>query len=181
MTNWFRSLVNRRIGCALAICLAGQGSFAQDNAELALARQVLTDIQMRSINENVEYCGYIGFDAAGELIATRPTRGEKASCLADEPVDIGLITASYHTHGAFSPDYYNEVPSADDIEGDELEGVDGYVATPGGRLWYVDTNDMVVSQICGLGCLPADANFIAGNMGVIAPSYAYRDLVKLLE
>ena len=43
-----------------------------------------------------------------------------------------------------------------DIEADEDEGVDGFVATPGGRLWYVDTKDMIVRQLCSLNCLPQD-------------------------
>ncbi len=101
--------------------------------------------------------------------------------MSDDPTNIEVITASYHTHGAFSTSYYNEVPSVDDIEGDEAEGIDGWVATPGGRLWYIDTEDMVLSQICGIGCLPKDPRFIKGDMGHIAQSYTYFELVDVFE
>ena len=181
MTSCLRNLANKRLLIVPILGFAAHGVAAQDGIEQAFAQELLAGVQMRSITENAEYCGYIGFDKAGELVASPPTRGDAESCLADDPANIDVITASYHTHGAYSPNYYNEVPSTDDIEGDEEEGIDGYVATPGGRLWYVDTGDMVISQICGLGCLPADVNFVPGDMGKIAPSYRYEDLVALLE
>lgn len=155
-------------------------AFAQP-AEVALIRKTFAWLNPISIAEKVEFCGYVGFDANGELAISEPTRGDEASCLADEPTELEIVLASYHTHGQFSPDYFNEVPSVTDIEGDEDEGIDGWVATPGGRLWFVDTTDMVVSQICGIGCLPADPNFVAGDMGRIAQSYRYTELVKLLD
>jgi hypothetical protein len=39
---------------------------------------------------------------------------------------------------------------------------------------------MVTSQLCGIGCLPHDANFIDGADGIILQSYSYRDLVRKL-
>jgi len=156
-------------------------ALAQSAEENALIRRVFAELQPISIRENVEYCGYVGFSADGQLIASRATRGDEGSCLADDPRDIEVITASYHTHGAYSPDYYNEVPSGDDMEGDEEEGIDGWVATPGGRLWYIDTEDMVTYQVCGIGCLPSDPRFVRGDMGQIDQSYRYRDLVRLLD
>jgi hypothetical protein len=67
------------------------------------------------------------------------------------------------------------------MEGDEEEGIDGWVATPGGRLWHIDTEDMVTYQVCGIGCLPSDPRFVRGDMGQIDQSYRYRDLVRLLD
>ena len=124
------------ISIATALLGTATAVLAQDNgtAELDLVRAVLAQLQPISIAENVEYCGYIGFDDEGTLTATKATQGDTGSCLADEPDDLAVIVASYHTHGGYSSDYFNEVPSADDIEGDEAEGIDGYVATPGGRL-----------------------------------------------
>ncbi|MEO0851346.1 MAG: DUF4329 domain-containing protein, partial [Pseudomonadota bacterium] len=75
----------------------------------------------------------------------------------------------------------HEVPSVSDMEGDADEGIDGYVATPGGRLWYIDTEDMVTYQICGRGCLPQDPAFTAFPDGWIAESYSYDQLVDYLE
>ncbi len=165
----------------LALVLAASPGLAQDGAELALAKQVLADLNPVSIRENREYCGYIGFDAAGRLVHSQPARGDLESCEPDDPLELEVIVASYHTHAAYSPDYYNELPSAEDMEGDEAEGIDGYVATPGGRLWYIDTEDMVISQICGIGCLPKDPDFVAGDLGIIAQSYEYDELVIKLE
>ena len=147
----------------------------------ALIRSVFADLNPTSIEQNVEFCGYIGFTADGELAYSQPTRGDEGSCLSDDPTNLELITASYHTHGGFSPDYSSELPSGTDMEGNEDEGIDGWVATPGGRLWYIDTTDMVTFQICGIGCLPSDPEFIAGDSGIIEQSYSYDDLVIKLD
>lgn len=170
-----------RILTGFALCLFPVGASAQSAAEEALIREVFETLNRRSIVENVEYCGYVGFNDDGALVVSRPTKGDESTCLSDDPEDIAVITASYHTHGAYSPDYYNELPSGDDMEGDEAEGIDGWVATPGGRLWYIDTADMVTFQVCGLGCLPSDPDFIAGDLGIIAPSYSYDELIVKLD
>lgn len=154
---------------------------AQSSDEEALMRATFTDLNPISIDQNVEFCGYLGFTADGELTVSPPTRGDEGSCLADEPENLELVIASYHTHGGFSPDYSNELPSGTDMEGDEDEGIDGWVATPGGRLWYIDTTDMVTRQICGIGCLPSAPEFVAGETGIIEQSYAYDDLVVKLD
>lgn len=163
------------------LLLAPCAAAAQSAAEDALIRQVFARLQPVSFRENVEYCGYVGLDHDGRLVASPATRGDEGSCLFEEPTEIAVITASYHTHGAYSPDYYNEVPSGDDMEGDEEEGIDGWVATPGGRLWYIDTEDMIARQVCGIGCLSADPGFVAGDMGHIELSYSYADLVRVLD
>lgn len=154
---------------------------AQSAEEEALVRDIFETLNPISINDKVEYCGYIGFDENGDLAYSPPTRGDEGSCLADDPVNLSTVTTSYHTHGQYHPDYYNETPSGTDMEGDEDEGIDGWVATPGGRLWYIDTTDMETYQVCGIGCLPADPDFVVGDMGVIEQSYSYDDLVIFLE
>ena len=162
------------IGCA---------SMAQAQArdEVAFVKALFARVQPLSIASDREYCGYIGLDDDGNLAASAPRKGRQDTCRPNDPDELSVVLASYHTHGAYSEEFYNEVPSGDDMEGDEAEGIDGWVATPGGRLWYIDSEDMVTSQICGLGCLPADPDFVAGDMGDIAPSYSYDDLVVLLE
>lgn len=165
----------------IVAALAPASAVAQSTAKVALVKSIFADLQPVSFAQNVEYCGYVGFDANGDLLASPPTRGDEGSCLADDPVGVALITASYHTYGGHSPDYINEIPSGEDMEGDADEGIDGYVATPGGRLWYIDSVDMIASQLCGIGCLPKDTAFIAGEGGPIADSYSYDDLVIRLE
>ncbi|MCI2400443.1 DUF4329 domain-containing protein [Aliiroseovarius subalbicans] len=172
----------RALVSGLVVLLAVTGSaLALDSREVAFVKSVFAQLQPISIRKNREYCGYIGYDAGGQLIASKANRGRKGSCRADDPVGMEVIIASYHTHGAFSTRYFNEIPSGDDMEGDEAEGIDGWVATPGGRLWYIDSQDMVTSQICGIGCLPMDPDFIKGDMGLVAQSYSYEQLVRRLE
>lgn len=166
---------------ALIAAFAPVATFAQSIDEEALMRATFADLNPQSIAENVEYCGYLGFTVDGELAVSTPTRGDEGSCLSDDPANLDLIIASYHTHGAHSPDYSSELPSGTDMEGDEDEGIDGWVATPGGRLWHIDTTDMITRQICGIGCIPADPDFVIGGSGIIAQSYGYDDLVIKLD
>ena len=167
----------------LAVALAVLPTFAmaQDTEEVALIKATFDAVQAASIAQNVEFCGYVGFDAAGKLVATPATRGDEGSCLSDDPVGLEVITASYHSHGAHSADYFNEVPSGADMEGDADEGIDGYVATPAGRLSYIDSVDMVASQLCGVGCLRADPAFDPADDPDVALSYSYDELVVKLD
>ena len=156
-------------------------ALAQASDEIALVRQIFAQIQPLSFRDNREYCGYIGLNAEGQLTATPATRGRVDSCFAADPDELEILYASYHTHGGYVPEDAVEVPSGEDVEGDADEGVDGYVATPGGRLWYIDTEDMVISQICGIGCLPSDPRFLPGASANVAPSYSYDQLVRFLD
>lgn len=144
--------------------------------ELAFATAILTALQIRSFNENREYCGYLGRDSAGRLISTRHSAGSEASCYLPA-IPAGMtVLASYHTHGTYSPIYASEFPTTMDIETDRADGVDGYIATPGGRLWYVDSDAMTVRQLCGPGCLPQDPSYRPDEAGQIRTAYTYRDL-----
>ncbi len=167
--------------CCAAMISVPSLVMAQSIDEEALMRAVFAELNPISIAANIEHCGYVGFTADGELAVSPPTPGDTSSCLADDPDNLELVVASYHTHAAFSPDYSSELPSGTDMEGDEDEGIDGWVATPGGRLWYIDSTDMVTWQVCGIGCLPSDPEFIAGDSGIIEESYSYDDLVIKLD
>lgn len=153
-------------------------AFAQSGTEQRLVRSVLNQLQPLSFDANREYCGFIGYDDQGRLRAGRARGGGRDDCTPRLPVGLEII-ASYHTHGGFDPGADSEIPSVDDIEADEADGVDGWVATPGGRLWYIDTQDMVVSQICGLECLHSDPTFQQGLQGRIRQSYQYEELLIL--
>jgi len=154
-------------------------AIAQDTAEAALAKATLTALQEPSFAANREFCGYLFRDTDGILKATPASEGAESYCEPELPDDDAVIVASYHTHGAFEYDTPAEFPSVDDIEADEAEGIDGYLTTPGGRFWYVDTTDMIVSQICGVGCVTQDPAFEGGLDGDIAASYTYEDLLAL--
>ena len=151
---------------------------AQDAAELALAREVLTTLQPLSFRKMREYCGYLALDRTGRLVATDPVPGDMASCAAAFPQDLAVV-ASYHTHGTFNEGYFNEMPSTIDIESDSAFYLNGFVVTPGGRFWYIDGRDRTARQICGVGCLPAAPLFRKGTEGVVADTYTYDDLRRL--
>lgn len=163
------------------LCVLPVWAAAQSIDEEALMRATLSDLNEQSFIEGVEFCGYVGFTADGELAISEPTKGDESSCLSDEPENLELLVASYHTHGDFSTEYSSETPSGTDMEGDEAEGIDGWVSTPGGRIWYIDTTDMLTFQICGIGCIAQDPDFIEGDDGFIAEQYTYDELVERLE
>jgi hypothetical protein len=164
----------------LSLLCAAVPASGQDSAEVAFVRGLFAALQPLSTVQNREYCGYIGYDAEGRLTATAPERGRAHSCEMEWPEDIEVI-ASYHTQGGFDRNAWSEVPSIEDMEGDEADGIDGYVATPGGRLWYIDSSDMVASLICGIGCLPMDEDFRPGVDGDIQDVYSYDELLEKLE
>ena len=45
--------------------------------------------------------------------------------------------------------------------------VNGWVSTPGGRLWFVDGRSGALRQICGRGCLPVDPGFVPEEHGPV--------------
>ena len=142
--------------------------------------EIFQDLQPLSFGKRREYCGFLCYDSEGRLTATEPVLGTEASCPLDWPGDMDVI-ASYHTHGAFDFAYHNELPSDTDMLSDQSLGVDGWIATPGGRLWYVDSDRMVTKQACGVGCLPIAPNFYKSQAGDIAKKYTYAELVERLN
>ncbi|MFZ3584902.1 DUF4329 domain-containing protein [Loktanella sp. DJP18] len=155
-----------------------QPAAGQDAEELELAREVLTDLQAPSFMKKREYCGFLALTRQGELIATDPVAGDMASCAAVYPVDVAVV-ASFHTHGNFDEGYFNEMPSTIDIESDSESFINGYVATPGGRFWYIDGRLKVTHQICGVGCLPVAPLFSKATDDAVAQAYTYDDLRRL--
>lgn len=136
---------------------------AQSNSERKalnkLALETLNAIQARSIRRNIEFCGLLGYDASGKLTATKPRRGRRHSCNpGNEPRGFEVL-ASYHTHGGYIADVDSEVPSVDDLEADIDEGIDGYIGTPGGRVWLNRFDRQTATLLCGLGCIRSDPKF----------------------
>jgi hypothetical protein len=168
-----------RLFLAIFLLFPAGTLLAQDAAERVIAQEVLTRLQPLSFAKGREYCGYIGYWADGTLGATPPMAGDQASCSAIFPRDMAVIS-SYHTHGDFDAQYFNELPSVTDVESDAKFYMNGYIATPGGRMWYIDSRLKIATQICGLGCLPQSAKFQKGKDGQVAVSYTFDELrVKL--
>ena len=144
--------------------------------EVAVARAALSVAQARSFRENREFCGYLGYDRHGNVAIGPMTRGQRDECSPLWPDDLDVV-ASWHTHAGYDSGAWSEVPTVIDIEADEAEGIDGYVATPGGRFWFVDTTAMEVVRMCPRGCVPGDPRFVPGSEGEIAHSYSYADML----
>lgn len=170
----------RRIpfGALLALCLSAPVS-AQSREEADFMIQFLTRLQPQSFAKRSEYCGFLGRDANGALVASEPVQGNRDSCPLQWPRDMAVI-ASYHTHGRFDFAYHNELPSGVDMLNDQGLGVNGWIATPGGRLWFVNAERMVAKQVCGVGCLPVAPGFYKAQAGEIAKVYTYDDLLDRL-
>ena len=127
-----------------------------------VAEAALDNAQSLSLKHNREYCGYIAFDGADRLRFTAPLKGSVETCTPPEVPYSWELIASYHTHGALDPnepDVSYELPSGDDLRGDMEEGVDGYLATPGGRFWFIDTQDEVVIMLGDVGYFEPDKLF----------------------
>ncbi|MEM7690719.1 MAG: DUF4329 domain-containing protein [Pseudomonadota bacterium] len=143
----------------------------------AFAREQLSAIQARSFAERIELCGIIFERSDGSLGATRPREGNEDSCgiaYFDEP---GMRpVASFHTHSSYNPDYDSEVPSIIDLANDAATGMDGYVATPGGRFWWVDAASPSTTRVCGPGCLPQDPAYRPCPAAEPLPRYTYDEL-----
>lgn len=150
-----------------------------DPQEVALVKDRLAPLQLLSFATELEYCGYFGRLPDGRPSFTEIQRGGHDGCTPVVTDDGLRLVASLHTHGAYSENVPAEFPTVLDMDSDRREGVNGYIGTPGGRLWFIDSRARVAVQLCGLRCLPQDPDFHAGDDGAIASRYDYADLKRL--
>jgi len=151
---------------------------AQDMREMQFVLGLMESMNQLSVRFNREVCGFILQDAAGNYSSTKVSWGGEASC-ASLPIEPGMrAVSSWHTHAAWGIGYDGEVPSIQDVEGDMRFGVNGWVATPGGRLWYVDGTTGFIMQACGRGCLPGDPGFFPEEHGPVAENYSLDGLYQ---
>ncbi|SOH94773.1 protein of unknown function [Monaibacterium marinum] len=169
-------MIRRLSLCLLLSACAAPALQPQQVAEQALAQATLDGLQARSIAEQREYCGYIGYDATGALRVTTAVAGSLDGCVIPDPPKNWIVAASYHTHGSYDYEYDSEVPSIDDMIGDLEEGVDGYISTPGGRLWMIDFRQERAQMLCDVGCVTADPNFRRDPEYLPAQSYTLFEL-----
>lgn len=139
----------------------------------------LDALQPASIAENREYCGYFGLDDMGAFAATDPVPGGPVSCDLPRNAPGIAIVASYHTHAAFDPVIDGELPSVNDVMSDIEHGTHGYIATPAGRVWFIDWQARTARQVCGPGCVARDPSYDGGVFGPVAPFYTLTDLIGL--
>ena len=149
------------------------------SVETAAVIDRLAPLQQLSFATGFEYCGYLGHTVNGEIGFTEMIRGGHNGCTPKMPEGGLSLVASMHTHGAYDPQVPAEFPTVLDMQSDKAEGVNGYISTPGGRLWLINSAANEAIQLCGLGCLPQDPNFHAGDDGTINLRYFYDELVSL--
>ena len=175
-----------RLLAVLLVAFLAASAAAQQRGDLTddvdrYAAAIFDRIQPRSIADDREFCGYIGVNGTGKLAATGPKRGRRDSCEPDEPPEDFKILASYHTHGAYTQEADTEVPSLEDLAGDIEEGIDGYIATPGGRLWLNDARLRRAFLLCGPGCVKRDRRFRECRAYPPGHEYTLRSLQRRAE
>lgn len=153
------NIIRKQPQTASALPVAPPADVDMDRFAIAF----LDTIQADSITARREFCGYFFRDATGQIGATAPRAGTFATCNMPAPSRFSGVFASYHTHGAYGARYDNEVPSVTDIQSDVQLGMNGYISTPGGRVWRVNQRTRDTQQLCGLGCVTQDPGFVPRN------------------
>ncbi|AHM02944.1 hypothetical protein roselon_00503 [Roseibacterium elongatum DSM 19469] len=150
-----RRLATLALAAAMALPVP-MAATAQSEAETEFMMGLMEAMNQLSVRFNREVCGFVLVDDAGNFSSTKVSWGGHASC-ASLPLQQGAtVVSSWHTHAAWARQYDNEVPSIQDVEGDMRMGVNGWVGTPGGRLWFVHGRSGTIRQVCGPDCLPSD-------------------------
>ncbi len=162
----------RAILALLACLLAAPAATAQSRAETQLVHAWLAEMNPRSIARGEEVCGFVLRAPSGDLRIGKPGWGGAVSCTMGQVPAGHVVVSSWHTHGAAMPGYDGEVPSTLDVETDMENGRNGWVATPGGRLWFINGETGFIYQVCGRGCLPADPGFVPEQYGPVAESFS---------
>lgn len=160
----------------LILALLAPSAQAQSADEIAFMKSVLAQVQSMTLRAGREFCGYLALDENDNFKATPAKRGRKDSCRARNPSASLELIASYHSHGSYDEHADSEVPSTDDVLADADEEVDGWLVTPGGRIWFIDGQALTARQICGLGCVRADPNFEPGQFGIVKNFYTLDEL-----
>jgi hypothetical protein len=169
------------VSCTQDAPVVGSGppTIAETDDIDAFAKTMLDRLQPTSIAQGREYCGYIYETRDGGLAATPIIQGGEDFCDLPEPDDNTL--ASFHTHGGFSDKYDNEVPSVDDVQGDFDAGIDGYVGTPGGRVWLIDYEAQIARQLCRALCITSDPDNDPDDAGFVPQTFTLPELRARFE
>lgn len=141
----FNKTLGIGLGVGIAAVALSSGDSGKDGAQRFAvrhnaARDVLNDINPVSVRQNREHGGWIYRNADNTFGYTDPVAGTVASVNLGNPVSSvpngTRASASYHTHGGPDPRYDNENFSPQDLLGDRIVGVDGYLGTPAGFMKF---------------------------------------------
>ena len=183
MGNLSKRVLGLLAGVCLSACVVDPVPYdrpvPQSDQEIEFVKTSLATAQTRSFETGREFCGYIGLNAEGDLTSTSLKRGRKSSCKPNNVPDDFTEIASYHSHGSYSKNHDSEFPSVNDIEADIFEGNDGYISTPGGRIWFIDGYRMTARLLCGEGCVKSDPRYIADIKLDVGRSYTLEEIERL--
>jgi RHS repeat-associated protein len=99
----------------------------------AAAIQAIKDINPTSIQADKEYAGKIYQNPEDKTFSyTKPIPGDKTSSDPGDCPPGKKDAGSYHTHGAYDPNYKNERFSKRDKRIEDKAGTPGYLGTPSG-------------------------------------------------
>ncbi len=172
-------LIRKCVAAMLFGCLAASPVYADEIDRFAIKQ--LNEAQPLSIKQNREYCGLIGYDASDQLAATKPRKGRRHSCNPGRDPRGWDVIATYHTHGGYDVDSDSEVPSMSDMREDFRDGIDGYIATPGGRVWLNSVERRKALMLCGRNCVLSDANFKPCNGFLPKKQYTMQSLQQRID
>ncbi|MFT6273304.1 MAG: hypothetical protein ACI9AQ_000091 [Dinoroseobacter sp.] len=171
-------MVNKFAILLLALSIALPAS-AQSVGEYKFVVHLMNRLQGPSFAQSREYCGYVVRGAHGKITTGQISPGTTDGCGPIRP-DEGEVLSNFHTHGGYTEVHYNEVPSVQDLRGDVATQTNGWVATPGGRLWFNDWQRGSARQMCGVGCLQKDPIFVLGARGKVELVYTLDKLIQLM-
>lgn len=156
---------------------SGRDPIASDTEIVAFATEALNDLQARSLATRTEYCALLLEDDEGNLAVSKIAEGKEAECDLPWVLPMGTYSvATMHTHGTYSQEYDSEVPSVLDIQSDVDEQIDGFVATPGGRIWFTDWKTETTSMVCGERCIAQDPKYREDAWGQLKQSYTLGEI-----
>lgn len=167
---------------AILITFSAVNRVSASDEVAAIAKQALNIAQPNSFKNNIEYCGLIGYHLSGALLFSPPIPGFRNSCNPGlNPWAWREVVATYHTHGAHTFDSDAEVPSLEDLLADFAEGTDGYIATPGGRIWHVSVKDKKAYMLCDVDCIKSDQNYTDCEALKPVKEYTLKTLKKRID
>lgn len=154
-SGWKRPVfIGAGIGAAALLASSGGGDRDEDTTRFASQQEaafnVLNRVNPLSVDQNVEYGGWVVINQDGSYSPTATVTGDNSSVtIPGSLIPIGTRpTATIHTHAAFDPRFDNENFSPTDLEGDRRLNLDGYLGTPGGQFKY---HEVATGNIVTLG------------------------------
>lgn len=151
-----------------------------DSQVTQVVRSQLASLQRQSLSNGLEMCGFAIIGSSCQIRVTETTRGTSHSCNPSVPSNVVRL-AIYHTHGISHGSNAGEIPSDIDFRTTIAGQIDGYVATPAGRLWRIDAFSQKAELLCRR-CMPVDPNSrFNRNIFQVGSSYRYVDILAILR